>query len=248
MKQKSRYAGFTLIELLVVIAIIALLLSILVPSLQKAKEQAKKVICQANLGQQRLAWAMYLDDNQKRYPYVHEERFGGKAGTWPNWERDDRRLTPYAGDAGVFECPADKGYGGIRNCYDQLGTSLVYNARGNISAYGWGLALKKNPTIKRPGRVILSGDSGLLAYYGAMHTVYPEVIKANNYPFWHDRKKAMMNTLFVDLHIEMIYIVPTPDAWFTGGSTDPDGKWTFSAGWNGPHPSSSFGVGPSPVW
>jgi len=62
MKQK----GFTLIELLVVIAIIALLLSILIPSLRMAKEHGKRLLCGTNLktiGQALYMYAMQQDDN-----------------------------------------------------------------------------------------------------------------------------------------------------------------------------------------
>ena len=61
--------GFTLIELLVVISIIALLMSILMPSLQKARRQAQFVVCKSNLHQYSLAGAMYLDDNNDAFPH-----------------------------------------------------------------------------------------------------------------------------------------------------------------------------------
>jgi len=55
--------GFTLIELLVVVAVIALLMSLLLPALSKAKEQAKNVMCQSNLHQWGLIWYAYTSDN-----------------------------------------------------------------------------------------------------------------------------------------------------------------------------------------
>jgi prepilin-type N-terminal cleavage/methylation domain-containing protein/prepilin-type processing-associated H-X9-DG protein len=58
--------GFTLIELLVVIAIIAILMSILMPALYRAREQGKRAICLSNLKQLTLAWILYADDNDDK--------------------------------------------------------------------------------------------------------------------------------------------------------------------------------------
>ena len=55
--------GFTLIELLVVIAIIALLLSIIMPSLQFVKKQAEHTVCLSNLGNLSKAWYAYANEN-----------------------------------------------------------------------------------------------------------------------------------------------------------------------------------------
>jgi len=57
-----RGKGFTLIELLVVIAIIALLMAMLIPALEQARNQARAVICKSNLRQWGLYWMMYGED------------------------------------------------------------------------------------------------------------------------------------------------------------------------------------------
>lgn len=75
--------GFTMIELLVVISIISMLMSILMPSLKKAREQGRTVVCQTNLRQLIFAWNMYNMDNDDRLcsasvhlngprPWLHE--------------------------------------------------------------------------------------------------------------------------------------------------------------------------------
>ena len=86
----SRQKGFTLIELLVVIAILALLMSILMPALSKAKGQAKAAICLSNLHQWSIVWTMYLDNNNSFFPNRND------------WPLD---LRPYYMDGNLRLCP-----------------------------------------------------------------------------------------------------------------------------------------------
>ena len=61
----KKHEAFTLIELLVVIAIIALLLSILLPSLKLAKDLGRRAVCLAHLHSLGISWVLYADENDE---------------------------------------------------------------------------------------------------------------------------------------------------------------------------------------
>src|SRR5947209_1982549 len=82
--------AFTLVELLVVVGVIALLISILLPALAKARDQAMKIKCMSNLRQLDMAFLMYVNANRGRFPFIaslHNNPAGiDKPEDWIHWQ------------------------------------------------------------------------------------------------------------------------------------------------------------------
>jgi len=107
--------AFTLIELLVVISIIALLMSILMPSLGKAKKIAQNVICKTNIKNYGIAGNVYMSDNGEKFPnpwnsiYDSSKAGGRDSMTFPDelqrycrWHNSDYSLEKHPEYAGPF--------------------------------------------------------------------------------------------------------------------------------------------------
>ncbi len=197
--------GFTLIELLVVIAIIAILASMLLPALSRAKQHAYIAQCLSNVRQIGTAFKLYMDDNRSRFPFDNANNFaangdlefayGGKdqasPGLWvPN--ATNRLLYPYLRNFEVFHCPSDKGedlpFAGGRwkpTTFDTVGSSYRYNY------YPW-----DNPT-RQPIADPLYGFAGKEESWAPLPTLYillhePPALRWNylggRYFLWHFAK------------------------------------------------------------
>ncbi|MBN2376269.1 MAG: prepilin-type N-terminal cleavage/methylation domain-containing protein [Sedimentisphaerales bacterium] len=154
MRQKS---GFTLIELLVVIAVISVLMAILVPALQTAREQARGVVCSTNLRSIGVSLRYYLDDNNGR---THESPNGGLLYVYgtdepidPFVEGASMEVAPYWGVAyleyadskEVYRCPSSKRVDDFRNFEGYLYYQLAnYGVNGFIT----GLRVDNCPNLE----------------------------------------------------------------------------------------------------
>jgi prepilin-type processing-associated H-X9-DG protein/prepilin-type N-terminal cleavage/methylation domain-containing protein len=136
--------AFTLIELLVVISIIAILMGILLPTLNKAKQLANKLTCSSNMRQTGIALNSYLIDNDDRLP-------NSSCHTADPNEFWISILSAYVREQLLFRCPSDR----AKNFID------------------WNKPLSEQPEDSRWSSFALNAllDSGCPRYYGRYNTV-----------------------------------------------------------------------------
>ena len=167
----KRQKGFTLIELLVVIAIIALLVSILLPSLNRARELAKRAVCATNLNGLGKALVLYGGTSDDRMPSLTDDATSGNWVSAPAQAADMAALFAaencnangwyllieegFVGEKG-FKCPSDGAWAGIEDKddkgfsgWDSFSYALQVTSTGFPSYIGAG---------SQSSSVILAGD------------------------------------------------------------------------------------------
>jgi len=126
--------GFTLIELLVVISIIAILMAVLMPSLQRVREQARFMSCRSNLRNYAVVQRMYADDYNGMFPRSFDWLFKN-GGTNCNWHDASKSLTLHPELAGacwsylkdypkIHVCPTFNIVAKQRSCYRCNGATI----------------------------------------------------------------------------------------------------------------------------
>ena len=215
---------FTLIELLVVIAIIAILMSMLLPVLQKTMESGRRISCASNLKQLGLSIAMYKNDYNGYY--LPGQTSGGSYDN-VNWSTHlfNGKYAPR--QQGLFKCPSDplKKYSFDLSYFYNYTTSTTRwetNKIGLHERYA-PFRIRKDSDINKPTAVVLlvEGDFNVGTSYEAVATSTGEAVGTQfpgtvstsppNIRLRHDRGG---NFLFCDGHINNLKL-PLPLTLFT---------------------------------
>ena len=189
----KRKSAFTLIELLVVISILALLMSILVPSLVMAREQAKRVVCRSNVRQLALATRMYADENDEWLmphpscwadPWADVRVIGNPdSPSWwfgtpdypeqPYHERSGGLSNEYTDQPELLGCPSDRLWGSDTTLATGIDTGLVsYIYRSSYTAEEAAKNNQSNPDEFFPMRMTQINNPQYVAVFGGRHHQY----------------------------------------------------------------------------
>lgn len=195
MRNRCGRQGFTLIELLVVIAIIAILAAILFPVFARAREAARKSSCQSNLKQLGLAFHMYIQDYDERYPESWNAHWDIRDGFARNWAS---AIYSYTKNRQIYKCPSDS--------FDKSASSYnVNNLMGHLKEAQ--IQRVSEQVVLMDGHVgnggtrdpaNLDSDHGLNADYTIWNSVNRATRKQLNVP----RHSDMNNLLFADSHVK----------------------------------------------
>ena len=208
-RRTHRRTGFTLVELLVVIGIIAILISILIPALNKARQNSMRLKCLSNLRQIGTAIVMYENDNKNWLPFCNWGPTSPRPG-WlyagtvvsnaPNTTVQSGVLWMYLKNAELYKCPAhatlDRGVSGVTDEY----TSYLMD--GATCGFG-GPKLQYRITKFRPEYVLMwEADEHGGARWNDGSSFPPESFNPND-PFASalaSRHGKFASALYMDCH------------------------------------------------